>query len=171
MPLKQLYDKLIKSTNITSYDYLAHFFCMLNEKFEPLQEWQIGIYNKEKDRIKTFLIGQIVSGGKEEEVFKKPGATVEKLELGEIKLEFEPAREIAKKFLEKNYPANNPLKIVCLLQCLEGKPVWNFTIITKQFITVNIKINAVTSVIEYQGVIEFFSKKSRFYDDIKDQIV
>ncbi|RJQ17186.1 hypothetical protein C4573_03985 [Candidatus Woesearchaeota archaeon] len=117
--------------------YLTHIFTMIEEKKEQI--WQIGFYNKKKDKMIVFEVDGKITQGKEEEVFKKE-KFVKKLELKEI-IPYEKALEIADDLQKTEYPAEMVNRRIVILQNLD-ETVWNITLISMQFNIVNIKIKA-----------------------------
>lgn len=147
MEFKEALNRLESSDEIKKLakdSYLAHGFITLNEKMEPAQPWNIGFYSKKTDKITSFSVTEhVIEELGEQEVFKEPGAIVEKLDAKKIKKTFSEATEEAKKIREEKYKAQTPAKTIVLIQKIkEFGIVWNVTIVTAQFNTLNIKINA-----------------------------
>jgi len=149
MDYKELYNKLIKSSEFRGWKkknpkaYLVHFFKMEEEN---KGDWQIGYFDKKKDRITTFLVGEQIGVVPEQEVFKKTSA-IKRLVINKVKVSSEKAQGIVKKVQEKDYPGETPIKKILILQNIERGHVWNITYITKGFNTLNIKIAADTGKI------------------------
>jgi hypothetical protein len=143
MKIKDLYDKVCACDEYknSKFDYLAHFFIMLNDKFEPMTNWQVGFYNKEKDHVVSFDIGQEITKT-ESRAFKHVEHKVSELKLAEVKVDFEETLALTKDFLKNKFPGNDPVKVVVLLQSIKGVATWNVTFISAAFNVLNIKLNA-----------------------------
>lgn len=124
--------------------YLAHAFLMMDKANENM--WQIGYYNKKSDKITTFLMeGDDIKISPEQNIFKKPGCTVEKLDISKVKIGSVQAIETAEQVMEKEYPKANPIKMFFIIQNLpEQGHVYNITFVTQDFKTVNIRISTGT---------------------------
>ncbi|MBW3014225.1 hypothetical protein KY335_03210 [Candidatus Woesearchaeota archaeon] len=143
MKIKDLYDQVCACDEYkeSEFDYLAHFFIMLNDKYEPMTRWQVGFYNKENDHVVSFDVDKKIVKT-ESRAFKHVEHKVSELKLAEVKVDFEEALDIAKNLLKEKFPGNAPVKIVVLLQTIEGVATWNVTFITAAFNVLNIKLNA-----------------------------
>ncbi len=76
--------------------YLAHAFMMMDKANANM--WQIGYYDKEKDKVTTFIIeGDNIKISPELNIFKRPDATVEKLDVSKVKIGTIQAIETAEK--------------------------------------------------------------------------
>jgi hypothetical protein len=144
MNLKETYEKVTKSKCFDNFGYLAHFFVMLNDELKPAEDWQIGFYNKETKEVESFTAGKEVSVAEKSKAFRHDVKDVQELDLSRVKIEFDKALEIAKKFQEEKYKTQPPKNGIVLLQVLDFIPTWNITFITLAFSTLNIKINAET---------------------------
>lgn len=121
-------------------DYFSYAFCELSN---VESSWQIGYYNKNGDKITTFVINEKIEIMPQEEVFKKPDTKVNKIDLNEVKLTFAELIDKASEFQKKKYPKEESNNIIAILQNLkEFGNIWNLTFITKAFNTLNIKISA-----------------------------
>ena len=119
---------------------------------EMPDEWQLGFYDKKKDKITTFVVnGSSISIRAEEEVFKKEEAEVNEINLEKVKLAFEAALSKASQFQQKNYPNDKSIKTIAILQNITSYgDIWNITYITESFNTLNMKIDASNGkIIEY----------------------
>lgn len=149
MEYNELYDKLIKSSEFREWKkknpraYLVHF---LKIEEENKGEWQIGYFDKDKDRITTFLAGEQIGIVPEQEAFKEAKA-IKKLLINKVKISSESALGIAQGLQKKSYPGELPIKKIFVLQNISRGQVWNITYITKGFSTINIKIDAETGKI------------------------
>lgn len=152
MRFKQSYDKLLESKEFKQWreknkkDYLAHGFYMDDEVSK--NEWQIGFYNKEKDKMTTFSVfKERVEVSKEAEIFKKPEAKIEELKVEEIKISSDEGFKIADKIQKEKYSSDLPQKRFMIIQNLEGKTVFNITMLTATFEALNLRISCSTGKI------------------------
>ena len=120
--------------------YLAHAFVMLDEPNKGT--WQIGFYNKEKERMITFFVSDAVQQSEEQEVLKEK-AGIDELKPEKVKVSVDDALKTAQKCMEENYKAENPMKQFFIIQHIEGHTMFNITFFTQSLKTINIKINAV----------------------------
>ncbi len=121
-------------------DYLSYAFCELGS---GAGEWQIGYHNEKEGKATTFIFDNGVKVVPDQEVFKKPGTKIGKIELDDIKLSFAEIVDKAKAFQKEKYPREIVNKTISILQNLEGLgTVWNITFITSSFNTLNIKLSA-----------------------------
>lgn len=132
--------------------YLSHVFIMLGDK----EDLQVGYYNKEKDKITSFIIDEKIEVSQESDVFKKDRKIVEKLDINKVKIDFEDALQIANKFQRENYSKEIPIKKIIVLQNLEIGQVWNITYISNSFNTLNIKIDSETGKIKSHELVSLF---------------
>ena len=147
MDLKPVLRKLEESSDFKKWKqenkntYLSYAFKIPQEM---LSEWQIGFYNKKKDKITTFTIeGGNIKIKPEEGVFKKERTKVNEIQLTKVKLTFDDAIEKADEFQQKNYPRDKSIKTIVILQNMHNLGnIWNITYITKAFNTLNMKIDA-----------------------------
>ncbi len=123
-----------------SKSYLVNAFTMVEPK-HPDIVWQLGYYNKNKDRIVTFVINDEVERHPESEVFKEKD-TISPLEISKVKIGVETGIENALKCQKKKYPRDFPMKSIILLQNFEGHSIYNITFVTQTFKTLNIKISS-----------------------------
>jgi len=107
-------------------------------------EWQLGFYNKKKDKITTFFIkGGAISMRPDEDVFKKEEMKVNEIQLDRVKLTFDNAITKANEFQEKNFPKDRSIKTIAILQNISDLGnIWNITYVTEAFNTLNMKIDA-----------------------------
>jgi len=121
--------------------YLSYGFKMLNEPSQ--EEWQLGFYNKDTDKMTTFVLdGNKLNINEDEEVFKKPSMKVNEIKLEKIKISFEEALRIIEELFKKEYKNELQDKTIVILQNLEELgDVWNITHITKTFNTINFKVD------------------------------
>ena len=105
--------------------------------------WQLGFYNKSKDKMITFIVDKDeIKMEKEEEIFKKPGMEVNPLEIKKAKIPYNEILKKAEDFQKKRYSKELVSKTIAILQNLEEYGnIWNITFVTHSFNTLNMKIN------------------------------
>ena len=146
MEIKEALKKLEESSEFKEWkennedDYFSYAFCELNGHGGA---WQMGYYNKNEDKITTFIVDEEIKVMPQQEVFKKPEMKVNKVELEKVKLSFAEIMDKASEFQKKEYPKEDVNKTIAILQNLEEfGDVWNITFITRSFNTLNVKVNA-----------------------------
>lgn len=126
--------------------FLAHVFAMFDIKNENIL--QFGYYNKDNDKITTFIVeGEKVTMSAESEIFKKDEHEVKELELDKVKLTLNQAKDIMKEFQEGKYGREKPTNSFVILQHLEQGNIYNFTYVTAAFNMLNAKIDSSTGEI------------------------
>ena len=137
----------------------TYFSYAFNIPQEMPDEWQLGFYNKKKDKITTFVLNNRgVSIKPEEEVFKKEETKVNEISLEGVKITFEEALGKASEFQSKNYPKDKGMKTIVILQNMDGfGTIWNITYITELFNTLNMKIDASTGKVVEHNISSIFS--------------
>ena len=79
----------------------------------------------------------------QQEIFKKPDMDVREIDLDKVKLTFAEIIDKASGFQKEKYPKEETDKIIAILQNLEEfGNVWNITVITNSFKTLNMKVSA-----------------------------
>ncbi len=121
--------------------YFSHAFRMLQDEHA---DWQLGFYQKKKEKITTFVVTlDAVRMRDAEEVFKREECDINPVEISEKTLDLDEVVKRANTFQQKNYPRDKSMKIIALLQCLPGfGSVWNLTFVTQQLNTLNMKIHS-----------------------------
>ena len=121
-------------------DFLAHGFFLDDELNKEM--WQIGLYNQEKDTMTSFFVSpKEITKSDSSEIFKRPDAKIEVLDLKELGMSSDDALEKAKKLQQQKYAADIPQKMFMIVQTLEGRAVFNITLLTTSFKTINIRID------------------------------
>lgn len=140
--------------------FLSHFFSPLDATLSTQEFWEVGYYDQKNNKITVFVeLGE--EGFKikpEDDVFKKETEQVEELNLSEVKLSLEEAREVFKQNRDQYFPGEELSNGFIVLQTLEKKPLWNFTQITKSIKFANLKINALNGEIVSHQMIELMQK-------------
>lgn len=106
--------------------------------------WKIGFYDPKSDKITSFDVTEPVLMEPAEKIFKRPEDKVKEINLDDVKVKYEEAVDAAKKIREKKYSAHVAMKTITILQNLDVGQVWNITIVTQSFNTLNIKIDTKT---------------------------
>ena len=121
--------------------YFSYAMTMLeNNKSTP---WRLGFYHKSTDKMMTFIVDEgEIKMEKEEEIFKKPGMEVKKVDIEKIKIPYDEILKKAEEFRKNKHPHELARKTIVILQNLgEFGNIWNITYVTHSFNTLNIKIN------------------------------
>jgi hypothetical protein len=147
MDFKDALQKLERSKEFKEWkkssanSYFSHAFKIPQEMKD--NEWQFGFYDKKKDKIMTFMTNGETTTRQEDEVFKEEVTEVREVDLGKIKITLESALSSAGKFQQEKYPKDKPIKTIAILQNLNPHGnIWNITLITQAFNTLNMKIDA-----------------------------
>lgn len=135
--------------------YFSHAFKMFQDEHK---EWQLGFYEPKTEKITTFLVSpEKVEQRTAEEVFKNE-EHVEKLELPENILPLNDVLMKTAQFQQQNYPKDKSMKTIALLQSLpEYGSVWNITLVTQAFNTLNMKLHPSTGEILNHKMSSIFS--------------
>ena len=140
--LKELYSKIIGHPDFKEEGYLAHFFGNLRDDFKLEGSWQVGFYSSDEDLVVTYQINGkdlVVDKGRP---FRKEYKQIEKLDLDLVTFTFDEMVKKVKGLQRERYHGQEPMKVIVLLQALNGRARWNVTLITPTFNTLNIKIDA-----------------------------
>ncbi len=163
MDVKPALKKLEKSNDFRKWHeknkgtYLSYAFKIPQEMGS--EEWQLGFYNKKKDKITTFVVkAGSIDIRPEEDIFKKEENEVNEIKLDKVKLAFDKAIEAANEFQQKNYPKDKSIKTIAILQNLgQLGDVWNITYVTESFNTLNMKIDASNGKVLEHNIASVFS--------------
>tara|TARA_Y100000310_G_scaffold342247_1_gene444655 strand:+ start:63058 stop:63552 length:495 start_codon:yes stop_codon:yes gene_type:complete len=154
MELKQALKKLEESMQFKDWKKKnPETFFSYALKTPDDDSWNLGFYHKTTDKMTTFTIHQEIEMNEEEEIFKKPDMEVNPIDVKNVKL---PLKEILKKaedFQKEKYPKELANKTIIILQNLkEYGNVWNITLVTHTFKTLNIKISPENGEIKYHSL-------------------
>lgn len=163
MELKLALEKLEKSQDFRKWRqknrnaYFSYAFKIPQEM--GLNEWQLGFYDKKKDRITTFVVeNENIKIRPEEEIFKKEETKVMRIQLEKVRLTLDNAIEKANEFQQKNFPKDKSIKSIAILQNISKLGnIWNITYITEAFNTLNMRIDASTGKILEHSLSSVFS--------------
>ena len=163
MDLKPALEKLKQTQDFKQWakgnknDYFSYGFKIVQEMGPD--DWQLGFYNRKKDRITTFVFtGGNIQIRPKEEIFKKQDMKVNEVDINKVKLTFDDAVNAAEKFQQKNFPKDKSIKTITILQNIPKLgSVWNITYITEAFNTLNMKIDASSGKIIENSISSIFS--------------
>lgn len=128
--------------------YLAHAFVMTDPS-GTTGEWQIGYFNPEDEKITTMIFKAGKVDINTDEVFKRPDDKVIPVNLDEVEVGYEQAKENAEELRKTDYSRELPTKIISVLQNLpDFGLIWNMTLVTQSLNTLNIKVDAVDGKIK-----------------------
>lgn len=140
-------EKLEKSAEYTSWrksepdSYLAHFFYL--DDPENRESVQIGYYNEKKQRMTTFVVGPAgIEVQPDLEVLKREETPLLALDRGIVG--FDSKTILAKADIEQadKYPRQPVFRKFFILQKLDIGQVYNVTLFTQTFKTINFKFDA-----------------------------
>lgn len=140
--------------------YFSHAFRMFQDEHT---DWQLGFYQRRNDKITTFVVkpGK-VEMREEEEVFKREGSPIGKVELPEGALKMGDIIGKASQFQQQKYPKDRSMKIITLLQNLPPYgSVWNITSVTQQFNALNMKVHPASGEILDHTMSSIFSFRQK----------
>ena len=115
--------------------FLAHALVMFDGK------WHLGYFDQNK--ITSFLMNDevVISDGQD---VLSSGETIEPLDLSMISISPSEAFEIAESVRKNNYSSELITNKFFILQSFGKKPIYNATLLTRSFKTLNVKIDAST---------------------------
>jgi hypothetical protein len=119
-------------------DYLSSGFVIVEKEQSP---WKAGYYDKKKNKITSFVIGEKVEIEPEEEIFQKEKVEIKSIDLDSLNVDLPEAIVLAGNFQKDNYKGEEPVKIIAILQNIDSGQIWNIIFITQKFNTLNIKVD------------------------------
>lgn len=125
-------------------------------------DWQLGFYDNKKDMITTFaMLNGELAGIKEDKVLKKEGVKVLPIDTKKIKLNVEQILELVDSIQKKEYGGEVILKTIVIIQKLPKLgDVWNITLVTQSFKTINLKLDASTGKVKEQSSASLIQNKA-----------
>lgn len=107
---------------------------------------QLSFYSRETKLVTSFKIEEdkVTLIGKDEKVFQKEKKELEELNLHELTIDLNNAKELSNNLIKEKYPNGTVNKEIIILQIIDHKTIWNFTKITSTFNIINIKLDATT---------------------------
>jgi len=165
MDLKPTLKKLENSSNFKKWrqknknTYFSYAFRIPQEM--ESDDWQLGFYDKKKDRVTTFAIsGNDIDIKPEEEIFKKEDMKVNEIEIDKVKIKLDDVMAKANEFQENNFPNDKSVKTIVILQNMPKLGnIWNITYVTEAFNTLNMKIDASNGKVLEHNLSSVFSFK------------
>ncbi len=132
------------------HDSAIFSYAFISADKELSSDWQIGFYDKKQDKITTFsIINSKVADHRTDKVFKQPGSKMLEIEMSQVKLNVGDILKSVDEFMKKEYSAEVVNRKILILQNLaEFGTVWNITLITLNFNSVNIKVDAATGKVK-----------------------
>ena len=137
---------------------------------ELTDPWEIGYYDASSEKITVFKsLADLKYAGDsntsfevkpEEEVFKKPGDIIHKLELEKVDFSFDQAKELWKKNLPALFPHEISGDGFVILQTLNTKTIWNISCISQTVKFLNMHIDAATGEINSHQTIKMVDKSN-----------
>ncbi len=118
-------------------------------------DWQFGFYYKKDDRMVTFaLVNEKAGEPRVDEVFKEPGAKMHEIDMAKVKLSIAEVLELAEAFVKVSYPKEFISRKILILQFLpDFGLVWNITMMSLTYNSINLKITADTGDIKFNKLI------------------
>lgn len=166
MDLKNSFKKLLSSNIFKKWRsnhkeaYLCSCFILIGDDIvdKNLSKWQFDFWMKEKEKMTSFLMGKEISMQEDDESFKKKETKILELDIKKTRLNMEDAFEKIGKMDEAKKEKFS--KKIVILQNIEGRTMWNISLITDTFNVLNIKIDAIsgeviskesTSLLSFKG--------------------
>jgi hypothetical protein len=167
MGIREILTKVRQSDSFRNWEkqnpdaYLVHFFFMEGEK----APWHVGYYDKGRKEMTSFILeGEEVKVQPEKDVFKDEKEAIRPVVVDEVKKDFDEIRKASEDYQKENYPAEYPLRKMYILQNLRDfGHVWNITMFSKSFRTLNMKFDAITGELKSHELANLFK-----FDDGKD---
>jgi hypothetical protein len=160
MKLLKAVDELEKTDEFLNWksknpdSFLAHIFQMEDDI-------QIGYYNKDNSRITTFSFGpEGIMINPDSEPFKPDSQKILQLDRNSILIDEDKALQIADELAKEKYPQEVAQKKFLILQNLEIGQVYNLTILTHAFKTINIKVSTKDGQVLFSDLISVFDFKA-----------
>ncbi len=164
-PAKEIVADLMKDSLFVDWKenhaaaFLSHFFCPLSSSLEEKGSWEVGFYNPEGDKITIFVANENGFAIKpEDDVFKKKADKVEELKLDDVVLSFSEGRDVFKAKVGELFPNEQLGDGFVILQTLNGKTCWNFTMISRSLKFLNVKITADKGEVDSHQAVELMQK-------------
>jgi hypothetical protein len=126
--------------------FLAHAFWSNNQ-------WQLGYFHD--DTMTTFVIETEIKQLKDQEILRTEHE-IKRLDDRAVGVTMVKALEIAEVERKKHYPAEMPLQTFFIIQDLGKGPIYNVTLFTKSFKTINIKLSAKDGTVLKHSVAALF---------------
>lgn len=120
--------------------YLASCFKMGDEKIAE-SPWQFDFFSLTTKKMTSFQVGSTIRMQKDQEVFGT-GNSPEELDLKNVNIGFSQVMQNINQYAKKSLPGESITKNIVILQHLNGKSVWNVTLLTSAFNVINLRLDA-----------------------------
>jgi len=136
--------------DMTGYT-LANIYNMLSPQTDGV--WQVGYYNAEKEQLRTFHMASTITVQDHTEMVKAPDHHIMPVDITTVSLSWEQAQAIAQEFVLQTLSVpTTPTQIYILQRLPIVGTVWNVTMVSSDFKTVNVKIDASTGEIKLKSI-------------------
>ena len=115
---------------------LAHHFSDYKPGSAPV--WQVGFFKNKL--MTTFTLGEQFAIDEDQEIYETD-SPLQELDLSSVKVSFKKALSLAEKRASEHPPFAIGQTIV-ILQMIDGKAVWNLTLVSEQYTFLNLKLDA-----------------------------
>lgn len=138
---------------------LVHVF-VLREAGAP-ETCDVGYYNEKTGVMASFTVAPdhgLLKLREDDEILKDAAQQIQPLSIADVLVEFDDALEKATTLQQQKYTNDSALKHIVILQKLPIGQVWNITFVTRNFKTLNIKIDTTTGRVledKLHSIIEF----------------
>ena len=136
-------------------DYLVHLFTEAGADAVEFV-WQVGYYNKAKDRITTFCGSDPVTVAEDQEVFKKQDSILP-LPIEKVKIDVDKAITIADSLRKETYGIKESIKTIMILQRIKDHTMWNMTLLSQALALLHINVDACTGKIIHHELVSLSS--------------
>jgi len=139
-------------------DHKSHRLAYLFTEFQPGQEpeWQVGYFKGR--RMTTFTLSPKLKIEEDQEVYESGNPLVE-LDLSIARVSFEKAMGIAEGLTEEKQPFT-PSHVLAILQTVDDRPVWNITLVSREYMFLNAKIDVSSGEVVKHQLSPLFSMAS-----------
>ena len=139
-------------------DILAHGFMMLEQT--NLDFWHIGYYDETADKITSFEVtDKKVVANEPTDIFKRPEEKIMGLTPETISVELADALDTSDQFQKKEYPNNDPQKVIVILQHIDNAQVYNITYISAALNTLTMRVDARTGELVFHKLMPLMEYK------------
>lgn len=145
---------------INKDSYLVHIFKMLDSA--NIHEAQVGFYDKKSRRITTFVVNEDsknITINPDSEIFKDNNDHIPELKIDGVKASIDSVIERIAGIMKNKYSHHPADKRFFLLQTTKEGTVWNFTLVTKTFHVINIRLDAFTDDVRSEKISSIFEFK------------
>ncbi|MBI2671273.1 hypothetical protein HYX18_04840 [Candidatus Woesearchaeota archaeon] len=126
-------------------------------------KWQLDFFDPDGIKITSFIEANDEIKLKEDDIFKRPEAIVNELDIEKVKIDLEKAISNIEKLKKKKYPGENPTQKIIILQNLTTV-LWNITYINTSFNILNIKVDAINGKIIDDSLTPIMRFKDQRFD-------